>query len=89
MVKRVRQWMEDNLEYCADKNATPIPDVNEKLKTALGKVDPSCRSAAGLGPRRHQYRSGPKEGHFAFYKCSLGGGALAAVKLKTGASSSA
>jgi len=87
-VQRVVDWMEDHLESCADNDATSIPQLHERLAADLGKVEPSCRSAAGLGPRRYQCRAGPKEAHFAFYKCSLGGGALRAVRIKTSAAAS-
>jgi len=89
MVQRVKDWMVRRLEHCPDAAATPIPDLHEALKNDLLKVDASCRTSAGLGPRRHQYRGGPKACHFTFYKCVLvAGGPQLPVRLKSAAASS-
>jgi hypothetical protein len=86
MVKRVRAWMDENLEHCAERNVTPVPELHERLAASLGKVDPSCRSAAGLGPRRYQFRHAG--GRISYYRCSLKGAPAGPVRVKGAAASS-
>ena len=68
---KVKQWMTNHLRYCDEANATPVPTVHEALKRDLGDIEPTLRTAAGLGPKRHQFRRGAKQNWFYFYKVSL------------------
>ena len=67
----IKAWMLANLEHTTEKDATSVAAIHEALKNTLGKIEPSMRTQAGLGPKIFQYRSGPKEGHHTFYKVSL------------------
>ena len=77
-------WKIKYLEYCADKDASPVPVINKAMKAA-GFSDASVRTACGIGPGRHQYRKGPKADHFSYYRVSLEeGDTPKPVRLKTG-----
>lgn len=72
-VSRIQKWMMENLEYSSEADASPTKLVHAAMKDSLGKVEPSMRTSAGIGPRIYQYRRGDKAGHHDFYKVVISG----------------
>jgi hypothetical protein len=70
------KWMKDNLMYVNDaKDASPTKAIHDALKANFGSVEPSRRTAAGIGPKTYQYRG--KSSHFIYYKVLIPGNGLA------------
>ena len=69
----LRTWMVSKLKYCTEAEASPTKAVHTTIKASMGKVEPSLRTSAGLGPRTYQYRSGEKASWHDYYKVILPG----------------
>ena len=70
---KLLKWMEKRLRYCTEKEAAPTRDIHKAIKDELGKVEPSMRTQAGIGPAVGQYRAGPKSEHHDFYRVLIPG----------------
>ena len=80
--EKLKGWADQNLEYCAEQDAVPCPQLHTVM-AAAGFVDASSRTAAGIGPTRYQCRRGEKKSWFNYYKVSLkSGDTRQPVKLK-------
>ena len=70
---QIKQWMVDYLEYSTEAEASPTKVVHAAMRVVLGKVEPSMRTMAGIGPKTWQYRRGAKAGHHDYYKVIIPG----------------
>ena len=69
----IKDWMVRELVYCSEKDASPTKDIHAALKSAFGKVEPSTRTLAGIGPRTYQFRGGSKSQRHDYYKVLIPG----------------